>query len=94
MSNFLRRYHRLTFPTLNVHRGKESVAIDTIYSDNPAIVSGATQTQSYCVQESLVYNVFEMKIDKKFVSTLEYTIRQRGYMDKLLSDSVHAEITG
>ena len=35
-----------------------------------------------------------MKTDKQFVNTLEDTIRQRGAMDKLMTDSAQVEITG
>ena len=66
----------------------------TIYSDTPAAASGAIQAQFYCSQESLVCDVFGMKIDKKFINTLEDTIQQHGSMDKLLSGSAHIEITG
>jgi len=77
MSTYLQHHYRSPFPALNVHRRKEAVATDTIYSDTPAIASGATQAQFFCGQQSLVCDVFEMKTDKQFVNTLEDTIRQR-----------------
>jgi len=94
MSTYLQHHYRSPFPALNIHRRKEAVATDTIYSDTPAIASGATQAQFFCGQQSLVCDVFEMKTDKQFVNTLEDTIRQRGAMDKLITDSAQVEITG
>ena len=35
-----------------------------------------------------------MKTDKQFVNILEDVIRQRGAMDKLISDRAQVEITG
>ena len=64
MSNYLKRHFRSLSLALNIHRHKKSVATDTIYSDVPAVTSGATQDQFYCGQENLVCDVFGMKTDK------------------------------
>ena len=90
----LKRHHISPFPVLTIHRRNESVATDTIYSDTSAVASGATQAQFYCGQQFLVCDVFEMKTDKQFVNILEDTIKQRGVMNKLISDSAQVEITG
>ena len=87
MSTYLQKYYRSPFPALNVHRRKEAVATETLYSDNPAAASGTTQAQLCCGQQSPVYDIFEIKTDKQFVDILEDTIRQRGAMDKLIIDS-------
>ena len=41
----------------------EPIATDTIYSDTPAIDSGATITQIFVGTESLVTDVYSMKTD-------------------------------
>ena len=79
---------------MNVHRLKEAVATDNIYSDTPAVASGTTQAQFYCRQQFLVCDIFEMKTDKQFLVKLEDTIRQRGAMDKLITDTAQVDITG
>ena len=94
MNTYLRQYSRSPFPSLNIHRRKEVVAVDTIYSDVPAAASCATHVQFYCGQESFICDVFGMKTDNKTINTLEDTIRQLGSMDILLSNSVQVEITG
>ena len=94
MSTYLQQYYRSPFLDFNAHIRKEAVATDTIYSATLAAASGATQAQFFCGQQSLVCDFFEMKTDKKFVNTLEDTIRQCGDMDKLITDSAQVEITG
>ena len=70
------------------------MATATVYSEVSTVTSGATQAQFYCGQETLVWIVFWMKIDKQFVSTLEDTIRQSGAMDTLWNNIAQVEITG
>ena len=94
MSTYLQHHYRSPFPVLNVHRRKEAVATDTIYSDNPAVASGTTHAQFCCGQQSLVCDTFEMKTDKRLVNILEDTIKQRGIMDKLITDIAQVEIIG
>ena len=94
MSTLLKHHVRSTFPALNIHWRKETVATDTIYFDVPSIASGSTQAQLYCGQKFLVWNVFGMKTEKHFVDILEDTNRQLGVMDNILSDSAQVEITG
>ena len=67
MSTILKRYYRLNFPSLSVHQSKEAVATYTIYSDVPDIASSTTQAQFYRGQESCVYTLFKIKIDKKML---------------------------
>ena len=43
--------------------------------------------------ESLVADVYGLKTDKEFVNTLEDNIRERGAMDKLISDCAKAEMS-
>jgi hypothetical protein len=57
MSTLLTRYYKSPFPALNIPRRHEPIATDTVYSDTPAIDSGATQAQLYVGTETLVTDV-------------------------------------
>ena len=87
-----RKHFKSRFPALNVHRRREPVATDTIYSDTPAIDNGATVAQIFVGVDTLVTDVYSMKTDSEFVRTLEDNIRRRGAMDKLISDRAQTEI--
>ena len=89
----MRKHYKSRFPALNVTRRNESVATDTIFSDTPAIDSGAKCAQFFVGRESLVADVYGMKTDKEFINTLEDNIRFRGAMDKLISDRAKSEIS-
>jgi hypothetical protein len=91
MSTLLTRHYKSPFPALNIPRRHEPIATDTVYSDTPAIDSGATQAQFYVGTETYVTDVYGMKTDKEFVNTLNDQIRQRGAPDKLISDSAQVE---
>ena len=52
--------------------------------DTPDAHDGSTCAQMFAVTKTLVTDVYGMKIDKKFVNTLEDNIRKRGAMDKLI----------
>ena len=94
-------------PALNVPRRHESVATDTVVSDTPAVDSGVKQAQVFVGRDTLVADAYPMNSGKQFVntledrpqwtltcrSTLEDSIRRRGTMDKLLSDSAKTEIS-
>jgi sensor c-di-GMP phosphodiesterase-like protein len=51
---------------------------------------GVTAAQLFVGHESLVADVFGLKIDKEFVNTLEDNIRDRRAVDKLISDCAKA----
>jgi hypothetical protein len=91
--NGMRRHFKSRFPALNIHRHCEAVATDTVYSDTPAVDDGSTCAQLFVGHKSLVCDVYGMKTDGEFVNTLEDQIRQRGTMDRLLSDSAQAEVS-
>ena len=88
-----RKHFKSRFPALNVHRRSEAVATDTVYSDTPAVDSGATSAQIFVGTKSLVTDVYGMKSDKEFVNTLQDNIRRRGAMEKLISDRAQVEIS-
>jgi hypothetical protein len=88
-----RKHFKSRFPALNVHRRREAVATDTVYSDTPAVDDGATSAQIFVGIDTLVTDIYGMKTDKEFVYTLEDNIRKRGAMDKLVSDRAQLEIS-
>ena len=93
MGTHLKKKYKSPFPANNVHRCNEPVATDTVYSNTPAIDSGATSAQFFCGTESLVCDVYGMKSDKQFVNTLQDNIRRWGAMSKLISDRAQVEIS-
>jgi hypothetical protein len=79
------------FPACNVRHRNEALATDTIFSDTPAVDSGVKAAQLFIGRSSLIADVYGVKTDKQFVNTLEDNIRERGAMDKLVSDCARAE---
>ena len=79
------------FPAFNVWRRNEPVATDTIFVEIPAIDNGATMGQLFIGRYSVVIDIYEMNSEKEFVNTLLEVIRERGAMDKLISDSARVE---
>jgi hypothetical protein len=74
-----------------VHRRREPVGTDTVYSDTAAIDDGSFSAQIFTGTDTLVTDVYGMKTDREFVRTLEDQIRKRGAMDKLVSDRAQLE---
>ena len=93
VSDTLKQHWRSRFPACNVKRRNEPVATDTVFSDTPAVDSGVTAAQIFVGRESLVADVYGLKTGKEFVNTLEDNIRERGAMDKLISDCAKAEMS-
>jgi hypothetical protein len=86
--------HRSPFPACNVRRRNEDVATDTVYMDTPAIGTGGVKyAQIFVGRKSLVVDVYGMKTSAQFVNTLLDNIRQRGAMDRLISDGAALEIS-
>jgi hypothetical protein len=77
----------------NVFRREEPVAMDTVYSDEPAIDDSSTCAQLYIGTKSTVADVYSMKSEKQLVNTLEDNIREQGAMKLLISDSAQSEIS-
>ena len=93
ISTILNKHYKAQFPAFNVRRRNESVATDTIFSDTPAIDDGSTMAQLFVGTETLVTDAYGIKFEKQFVNTLEDNIRQRGAMNKLVSDRAQVEIS-
>ena len=54
---------------------------------------GSTCTQLLVGTKNILTNVYGMKFVKQFVKSLEDNARQRGQMEKLISDSAQANIS-
>ena len=89
----LKRTFKSSNPALNVTRRNESVACDIVYSDVPAVDSGATAAVIFTGLDTHVTDVYSIKTDKQFVNTLEDNIRYRGAPTKLISDRAQVEIS-
>ena len=89
----MKKHLKSNNPATNIPRRHELVAIDTLFSDTPAVDSGVKQAQVFVGGDILVADAYPMKNGKQFVNTLENNIRRRGAMDKLLSDSAKTEIS-
>ena len=89
----LRKTFKSPFPALNVHRRNELVATGSIYADVPAIDNSATIAQIFVGRKILVTDVYAMKNNKDFVSTLGDNIRKHGSMDKIISDRTQVGIS-
>ena len=85
-SQHLKKMFNSPFPACNVPRRSEATATDTVYSDTPAIGTGETMAQLFVGCETMVTDIYGMKTERQFVNTLQDVIRERGAMDKLLSD--------
>ena len=61
---------------LNIPRRHEPVAIDTVFSDTPAVDSGIKQAQVFAGRYTLVADAYPMKSGKQSVNTPEDNIRR------------------
>ena len=89
----MRRHLKSSNPALNVPHRHKAVATDTVYSDTPAVDSGAKQARLFLGKESLVSDIYPMRSGKQSVNMLEDNICRCGAMDKLTSDSANYEIS-
>ena len=77
---------------LNTRRRNEAVATDTVYANTPALGSGAKHAQIFVGHQSLVTDVLPARNGQDFATNLMENIRQRGAMDKLISDRAQEEV--
>lgn len=92
MGTLLKRAYKSLNPAANVHRRPEPVACDIVYSDTPAVDDGSKAAAVFIGLRSHVADAYGLKTDKQFVNTLEDNIRERGAMNKLVSDRAQVEI--
>jgi hypothetical protein len=67
----MRDHRRSRCPAANVKRRNEPVSTDWIYSDTPAIDSGANGAQIFIGTKTLFCSAYGAKTDKQFVNHLE-----------------------
>jgi hypothetical protein len=89
----LKQHWRSRFPACSVQSRNEAIATDTVFSDTPAVESGVAAAQIFVGRQLLVADVCGLKTDKEFVNTSEANIKERGAMDKLISDCAKAEMS-
>ena len=93
MGTRLRQMFRSANPALNVPRRNESVASDFVFSDIPSVDGGETTAVILVGINSNVVDLYKVKSEKQFINTLEDNVRERGAMDKLVSDRAQVEIS-
>ena len=91
--DYIKKHFKSRNPVFNIPRCSEAVAIDTIFSDTPAVDDGSTMAQFFCGQDTLVCDAYGIKSTKQFINTLSDNIRKRGAMDTLISDGGKYEIS-
>jgi hypothetical protein len=69
------------------------VAINTIYSDTPAIDCGVISAQLFVGTKTHTADVYPIKSDKQFVNTFLDNITQCGSPTKLISNRAQVEIS-
>jgi len=81
-------------PALNAPRRNEPVATDTTFTDVAAVdTPGYTCAQMFVGRSSLLADACGMVSTNEFVNTLLDCIRDRGAMDKLISDHANYEMS-
>ena len=89
----LRQTYRSPYPALNVHRRKEAVAMDTLKSETPCMMTGVKLAQLFVGCDTYLMDVFPLKSEKDMAHVLQDVIRKRGAMDKLISDGAKSQIS-
>ena len=77
---------------MNEHRLNESVATDTVYCNTPVIDDSSTSARIFVGTKTMLTDACGMKTCKEFLSKLADNIRQRGSMNKLISDQAQVKI--
>jgi hypothetical protein len=84
--NMMKTY-KSPFPACNVRCRNEAVATNTIISQVPAVDTGGIKVaQIFVGRDTLVCDVYGLWSESQFINSLLENIRQRGAMDKLISD--------
>ena len=91
--DYIKRHFKSCNPVFSIPRCSEAVAIDTIFSDTPAVVDGSTMAQFFCGHDTLVCDAYGIKSTKPFINTLSDNIRKWGAMDTLISDGGKYDIS-
>ena len=91
--DYIKKHFKSRNPVFNIPRRNEAVAMDTIFSDTPAVDDGSTMAQFFCGRDTLVCDAYGIKSTKQFINTLSDNIRKRGAMDTLISDGGKYEVS-
>ena len=78
-------------PAVNIRRRNEPVSSDVVYSDTPAVDNGSTAAVLFFGTKTMVTTGHGIKSDAQFVDAFEDEIRERGAMDKLITDGAQYE---
>ena len=92
MGTRLRQMFRSANPALNVQRRDEDVASDVVFSDIPAVDGGQTAGVIFVGTKTDMVDAYPIKSEKQFINTLEDNVRERGAMNRLISDRAQVEI--
>jgi hypothetical protein len=82
----LRKHFKSRFPGANVGRRNEAVAMDTYFSDTPALGGSVKMAQIYVGRKTMVTDVYPMLSESMIPATLEHNIKDRGAMETIISD--------
>ena len=88
----LRKHFKSCFPGANVGRRNEPVAMDTYFSDTPAIGGALKMAQIFVGCKTLVTDVYPMNLERQMPCTLEHNIKDRGATVTIISDGAKAAI--
>ena len=89
----LRKHFKSRFPAANVGRRNEAVAMDTYFSDTPAIGTTCRMAQIFVGRKTLVTDIYPMTSEKQIPGALEHNIKDRGAMETIISDGAKANIS-
>ena len=88
----LHKHFKSRFPRANVGQRTEPVAMDTYFSDTPAIGGAVKMAQIFVGRKTLVTDVYPMLSESQIPCTLVHNIKDRGAMDTIISDGAKAAI--
>ena len=91
-SKVLKTNYKYSFLNLNDHRRHEKVAADKFCCDNTAAEDGSASAQIFVAKDTLLTEVYVIKYDEQFSSTLSDNIRQCSNMFNITSNRTQAEI--
>ena len=77
---------------MSITQRDESVAIDIVYSDTPAIDNGCKRSWIFVSVNMMLTDVYGMRTDSQFVDTFEDCIRDRGAISQLIRDLAQVDI--
>ena len=70
-SKLMKNAYRSPLLALNVKRRNEPVATETFYCDTCSIDDGSKCAQAFFGTKTVIYDVYGIKYDKKFVNSLK-----------------------